>query len=151
MSTVDALQQTVANSFVMYMNYKRYHWNTFGPLFREIHLLFDENAEQVLKSIDEFAERARILGGEPIGTPEEVSRHASIKTARSQMTIKEMIEQAISNHKQIMSEFKDAIKLADSQNDPGTADLFIKIIQVHEKQEWFLREHLKKQDGLVQQ
>jgi len=60
------------------------------------------------------------------------------------MTMKEMIEQAVANHRTIIAEFKDAIKVADSENDPGTADLFTRIIQVHEKQQWFLREFLEK-------
>jgi len=58
--------------------------------------------------------------------------------------MEEMIEQAVANHRTIIAEFKDVIKVADSENDPGTADLFTRIIQVHEKQEWFLREFLEK-------
>jgi DNA-binding ferritin-like protein len=38
---VEHLQKQVANAFVLYANYKHYHWQTFGPLFRDLHLLFD--------------------------------------------------------------------------------------------------------------
>lgn len=147
--SVKPLKTAVANSLAMYMNYKRYHWNTFGPLFRDIHLLFDSHAEPVLSSADDFGERARILGAEAIGNAEEVVKHATVELARSGMTMKEMIEQAVANHRTIIAEFKDAIKVADSENDPGTADIFTRIVQVHEKQEWFLREFLEKKDGLV--
>ena len=147
--SVKPLETAVANSLAMYMNYKRYHWNTFGPLFRDIHLLFDSHAEPVLSSADEFGERARILGAEAIGGADEVVKHATVKLARSGMTMKEMIEQAVANHRTIIAEFKEAINVADSENDPGTADIFTRIIQIHEKQEWFLREFLEKKDGLV--
>ena len=60
-----------------------------------------------------------------------------------------MIEQAVANHRKIIAEFKNAIKVADRENDPGTADLFTRVIQIHEKQEWFLREFLEKKDALV--
>src|SRR6266511_902740 len=122
------------------MNYKRYHWNTFGPLFRDIHLLFDEHPNSILPTADEYGERVRMLGKEAVGSPDEVVEHATVKMARSGMTMREMIEQAISNHKHVISEFKEAIRMADAQNDPGTSDLFIRTIQIHEKQEWFLRE-----------
>jgi len=147
--SIKLLETAVANSLAMYMNYKRYHWNTFGPLFRDIHLLFDSHAEPVLNSADDFGERARILGAEAIGSAEEVVKYATVKHARSGMSMKEMIEQAVANHRTIIAEFKDAIKVADRENDPGTADIFTRIIQIHEKQEWFLREFLEKKDDLV--
>ena len=54
---VEHLQKQVANAFILYSNYKHYHWQTFGPLFRDLHLLFDEFAKEVLATIDDFAER----------------------------------------------------------------------------------------------
>jgi len=49
----------------------------------------------------------------------------------------------------VIKEMRDAARVADESNDPGTVDLFSKVVQIHEKQEWFLREILKKKDGLV--
>ena len=48
---VEHLQKQVANAFILYSNYKHYHWQTFGPLFRDLHLLFDEFAKDVLATI----------------------------------------------------------------------------------------------------
>src|ERR1044071_485772 len=59
---VQHLQRQVANAFVLYANYKHYHWQTFGPLFRDLHLMFDEFAKEVLETIDEMAERVRMIG-----------------------------------------------------------------------------------------
>jgi starvation-inducible DNA-binding protein len=42
------LQRQLANAFVLHANYKRYHWQAYGPLFRDLHLLFDELATAVL-------------------------------------------------------------------------------------------------------
>ena len=56
------LQRQVANAFVLYANYKHYHWQTFGPLFRDLHLMFDEFAKQVLETTDDMAERIRMIG-----------------------------------------------------------------------------------------
>src|SRR5437870_6771017 len=59
---VENLRRQVANAFVVYTNYKHYHWQTYGPMFRDLHLLFDEFAHDVLHSIDLLAERVRMIG-----------------------------------------------------------------------------------------
>ena len=61
---VKHLHKQVANAFILYANYKHYHWQTFGPLFRDLHLLFDEFANAVLPTADEFAERLEDDGRE---------------------------------------------------------------------------------------
>jgi starvation-inducible DNA-binding protein len=78
---VEHLQRQLANAFVLYANYKHYHWQTFGPLFRDLHLLFDEFATEVLATIDDFAERVRMIGQDPVFRPDEVERIASVNVA----------------------------------------------------------------------
>ncbi len=112
---------TVANNYTVFMNYKRFHWNVFGPLFRDVHLPFDEHAAAVLETMDELGERVRILSGEATGTPKEVSELATVKMARNKMSVREMIEQAGSNHRLVIGELKIAIRSAESENYPGTA------------------------------
>ena len=58
---VQRLQRQMANAFVLYSNYKRLHWQTYGPLFRDLHKMSDEFAEEVLPTIEEIAERVRIM------------------------------------------------------------------------------------------
>jgi len=52
---VQHLQRQVANAMVLYANYKHYHWQTFGPLFRDLHLMFDEFAKDVLATSSQNA------------------------------------------------------------------------------------------------
>src|SRR4030095_6732499 len=59
---VQSLQTQTANAIVLYLNYKHYHWQTFGPLFRDLHKLFDRFAEDVLETLDPIAERVRMIG-----------------------------------------------------------------------------------------
>src|SRR5829696_4077421 len=72
------LQTQVANAFVLYANYKHYHWQTYGPLFRDLHLLFDEFAQAVLATVDDFAERLRMIGQDPLYRPRDVEATASV-------------------------------------------------------------------------
>jgi DNA-binding ferritin-like protein len=36
----------------------------------------------------------------------------------------------------------------DEYDDPGTVDLFSRIVQIHEKHEWWMRDLLRRGDGL---
>ncbi len=148
-AVVKGLQKQVANAFILYLNYKHYHWQTFGPLFRDLHRLFDEFAEEVYGTIDEIAERVRMIGQNPVSRIEEFQQTASIKSAAQSNDMREMVREANQNSLQIIKEMREAIKTADKEDDPGTADVLTRFVQIHEKQEWWLRDILEKRDGLT--
>ena len=145
---VENLRRQVANAFVLHLNYKHYHWQTFGPLFRDLHLLFDEFGGAVLASIDELAERVRMIGQDPPARLNEIGDLATVAPAAPHSTMSEMAEEARSNALLVIRELRAAVKIADEHNDPGTVDLLSRLVQVYEKQEWWLRDILRKQDGL---
>ncbi len=146
---VEGLQQQVANAFILYLNYKHYHWQTFGPLFRDLHRLFDEFAGEVYETIDVLAERVRMIGQNPVSRIEEFQKTATIKSAADNTDMREMIMEADLNVIRIIKEMRDAIKTADENDDPGTADVLTRFVQIHEKHEWWLRDILEKHDGLT--
>lgn len=146
---VTSLQKQVANAFILYLNYKHYHWQTFGPLFRDLHRLFDEFAEEIYGTIDEMAERVRMIGQNPVSRIEEFLQTASIGSAAQSTDMREMIREANQNSLQIIKEMREAIKIADESDDPGTADVLTRFVQIHEKHEWWLRDILEKRDGLT--
>jgi len=148
-SVVMQLQRQVANAYILYTNYKHYHWNTYGPLFRDLHLLFDDFADAVLKTADRFAERIRMIGQDPLFSPVEISETATVKTAdRANFTMRDMIAEADRNLLVVIKEMRAGVRAANEQDDPGTADLFTQAVQIHEKHEWWLRDMLEKSDGL---
>jgi starvation-inducible DNA-binding protein len=147
---VQHLQRQVANAFVLYANYKHYHWQTFGPLFRDLHLMFDQFAKEVLETTDDMAERIRMIGQDVENVQlKEMQDGANVHSSVPGQSMREMIEEADANSLVVIKDLRDAAKIADESNDPGSVDLFSKIVQIHEKQEWFLRQVLKKKDGLV--
>ncbi len=50
-----AINPLIADAFALYVKTKNFHWHLAGPRFRDYHLLFDEQAEAILASIDELA------------------------------------------------------------------------------------------------
>lgn len=147
---VQQLQIQVANAFVLYANYKHYHWQTFGPLFRDLHLMFDEFAKDVLETIDHMAERIRMIGPDVQNVQlKQMQEAATVHSGGPGQNVREMIEEADANLLVVIKEMRDGARAADESNDPGTVDLFSRIVQIHEKHEWFLRQLLKKKDGLA--
>jgi starvation-inducible DNA-binding protein len=60
----------------------------------------------------------------------------------------DMIAEADRNALIVIKEMRSAAKVADGHNDPGTVDLRSRFVQIHEKHEWWLRDILRKRDGL---
>lgn len=145
---VRQLRRQVANAVVLYLNYKHYHWQTYGPLFRDLHKLFDRFAAEVQETLDPFAERVRMIGQNPPATPLEVADLSSVAQAAPHSTPREMVEEADRNLLVVIKEMREGAKTADEHDDPGTVDMFSKFVQVHEKHEWWLRDMLRNGDGL---
>jgi starvation-inducible DNA-binding protein len=130
-----------ANAVQLYLQYKGYHWNVAGPLFRELHLLFDEHASMVLDTIDPLAERQRMLGAAASYTLGDLSQAATLgHEAGLPGTTRGMVERLLAAHRRIIDGMHEGFKAAELEGDPGSADLFARFVQAHEKMEWFLRE-----------
>ncbi|MGA8663976.1 MAG: DNA starvation/stationary phase protection protein [Thermoplasmata archaeon] len=144
LSVVECLRQEQANAVQLYLQYKGYHWNVNGPFFHDLHTMFDENATRVLETVDELAERQRILG-----FPAEYTlKHLLLSTTLMEeeklpTNPKGMVEHLVLSHRLMIRELKKGYELADRESDLGTADLCTRLVQIHEKMEWFLRELLE--------
>jgi starvation-inducible DNA-binding protein len=145
---VRELRRQTANAFVLYANYKHYHWQTYGPLFRDLHKLFDRLANDVLPTLDELAERVRMIGQDPPAHLIEAADLASIAAAAPHSTMREMVEEADRHLLVVIKEIRDGARTADEHGDPGTVDLFSRLVQIHEKHEWWMRDLLRSGDGL---
>ncbi|PSB13802.1 DNA starvation/stationary phase protection protein [filamentous cyanobacterium CCP2] len=148
-AVISALNRQQANALVAYLNYKKYHWSTYGPLFRDLHLLFEEQGNEVFATLDELAERSLMMDGTPVADPADYLPTASVESSSGKLTVKQMIEEAIATHERIIDEMHKDTEVADEAGDIGTADLFTRIVQTHQKHRWFLKELLRKGDNLV--
>ncbi len=146
---VQALNRQQSNALVAYLNYKKYHWTTYGPLFRDLHLLFEEHGNAILAMIDELAERSLMIDGKPVADPADYLSIATVNPSTGQLSVREMVQEAIATHELIIDEMHKDTSLADERGDIGTADLLTRLVQEHQKHRWFLREILEKGDGLI--
>ena len=61
-----ALNGLLADVFALYLKTKNFHWHASGRHFRDDHLMFDEQAGQLLAMTDPLAERVRKVGAPTI-------------------------------------------------------------------------------------
>ena len=143
-AVVSALQREQATALVLYLTYTKYHWLTFGPHFRDLHLLFEEHSDQVLESIDELAERALMIDGKPLADPNQYLPASIVPPSQGDRSVKQMVEEAIASHDRVIKALHDDAEIANKAGDIGTVDLFTRLVQVHQKARWFLKEIARK-------
>lgn len=148
-TVIETLNREQANALVAYLNYKKYHWLTYGPLFRDLHLLFEDQGGEVFAMVDELAERSLMLDGSPVADPADYLPTATVQPSTGKLSVRATIEEAIATHELIIQEMHQDAELANNAGDIGTADLYTRLVQVHQKHRWFLKEILRKGDGLV--
>ena len=69
-----ALNAILADVFALYLKSKNFHWHLSGPHFRDYHLMFDEQADQIFAMTDPVAERVRKLGGSTLKSIGHIKR-----------------------------------------------------------------------------
>lgn len=73
-AVTEVVNGLIADALVLYVKTKNYHWHLAGSHFRDYHLLFDEQAEMLLGSLDVLAERVRRIGGTTIRSVSHVTQ-----------------------------------------------------------------------------
>ncbi len=141
---IDHLNAELASAFVLALNAKRYHWTVTGPHFRDYHLRFENLYAAADGTVDELAERIRMIGGVPLHAPAQIEAQskAAISNPASRLDAKAMLSEALANEEAVITLMHEGIDLAGGAGDPGTADLLTRFVQVHQKEAWFLREML---------
>jgi starvation-inducible DNA-binding protein len=136
------LNQQLATAWIISFNAKRYHWTVAGPHFRDYHLRFDELHAAVDATVDELAERIRMLGGVPIHTPSQMEAQSAVEPSApsAKLDARGMLAEALAAEERAIILCHEGIELASQHNDPGTADLLTRFVQLHQKEAWFLRE-----------
>jgi starvation-inducible DNA-binding protein len=135
------LRHLLADTFVLYLKTKNFHWHMSGPNFRDYHLLLDEQAEQIFAMTDDIAERARKLGGRTLRSIGDIARHQRLADNDDNGgSAKEMLSELRSDNQALTRFLRLAHKTCDDRNDVATASLIENSIDQAERRTWFLSE-----------
>jgi starvation-inducible DNA-binding protein len=140
----DRLNVLLSDEYLLFTKLFNYHWNVVGPFFGPLHSLFESQYKQLFITIDEVAERTRMLGHIPYGTLAEFLQHSSIREKAGDLPPAEvMVKNLVDDHETIIRQLRIDIAEIEALGDLGTVDFLSGLLEGHEKMAWFLRAHLE--------
>ncbi|TRD11840.1 DNA starvation/stationary phase protection protein [Erythrobacter insulae] len=129
----------LADHFALYIKTKNFHWHVKGPRFRDLHLMFDEQAIEIRDQIDAIGERARKLGGDTITSVGMVAKHTQVKDQDSAtLTAEQMIAELRDDNANMVARLKSMKELAEQAGDNATDGLLDDWTDMAEERVWFL-------------
>ena len=141
---VTALNGALADTVALYFKTKNFHWHVAGPRFRDLHLLFDEQAAQLISTVDNIGERVR---------KNDEYTLTSIGTVASETRIKDQDDVTISADAMVAELRYDNRKLhdrletvkeeAEAVGDNATSGIVDDWIDQCEERIWFLNQTTK--------
>ena len=138
-AVADALNALLADSFALYLKTKNYHWHVQGPRFRELHLLFDEQATQILATTDLIAERVRKNGAPTLRSIGDIGRRTSIRDDDSANPGAEaMIRALADDNRTLLGQLKEVKAAAEADGDIATSGLVDGWADETQQRIWFL-------------
>lgn len=140
-SVADFLNGVLADSFALYLKTKNFHWHVSGPNFRDYHLLFDEQASQILLSTDAIAERVRKIGNTTLRSISDIARHQTLSDNNAEFVDpREMLTELRGDNLYLVEALRAAKSAADAAGDNGTSGLIDTWTDEAEQRAWFLFE-----------
>ena len=138
-TVAEALNGLLADSYALYLKTKNYHWHVHGPRFRELHLLFDEQATQILATTDLIAERVRKNGVGTLTSIGDVSRRQTIKDDdASVVKAEDMVKALAGDNRILLDQLKVVKAAAEADGDLATSGMVDGWVDEVEQRVWFL-------------
>jgi starvation-inducible DNA-binding protein len=136
-----ALNGLLADTIALYFKTKNFHWHVSGPHFRDYHLLLDEQAAELEKSVDILAERVRKVGGTTIRSIGHIAKLQRVKDNNEDyVPALDMLSELMADNKGMIEHMREAHKLSEDHEDVATASLLEIFIDEAERRCWFLFE-----------
>jgi starvation-inducible DNA-binding protein len=129
----------LADTYTLALKTQGYHWNVRGPHFRSLHLMFEEQYEELRAAGDEIAERIRVLGPRAPGSYREMARLTAVSDEEDAPEAIEMVRRLIVANEVVVRTAQAVASSAEATDDPASLDLATRRIAVHEKALWMLR------------
>ena len=133
------LSKMLADTYTLYLKTHNFHWNVTGPMFQTLHLMFEQQYNELALAVDQIAERIRALGFPAPGTYKEFSKLSSIDEEEGVASAEEMIRKLVEGQEAVVRTARSIFPVVDRASDEPTADLLTQRMQVHEKTAWMLR------------
>ncbi len=142
MKTIEALHQVLADTYALYLKTQNYHWNVTGANFKSLHVMFEEQYDELAEAVDEVAERIRALDEKVPASFSVFSKLTTVEEANENSSASAMLADLLSSHEQVIVSVTQAKEVSAKNNDYATEDMMIGRLEAHQKMAWMLRASL---------
>lgn len=135
------LNTLLSDMYVVMTKTRNFHWNVTGPQFEPLHALFEGQYVLLAESIDEVAERVRMVGGYALGTLTEFGEMTRLSERPGWYpSAHEMVAALLDDYEVTIHNLRrDIDRLSNDLGDEGSTDLLVGILRMFEKSAWMLR------------
>jgi starvation-inducible DNA-binding protein len=138
----NALKVVLADSYTLFLKTQNYHWNVTGPNFKSLHLMFEEQYNDLFIAIDLIAERIRALGEKAPATYAKYVQLTNIKEGSDNIDSNAMVKDLAGDQEVISKSLTSALKESQNIGDEVTAGIVADRIEIHQKNAWMLKSSL---------
>jgi starvation-inducible DNA-binding protein len=135
----EGLGRLLADTYTLYLKTHNFHWNVTGPMFQTLHLMFEQQYNELALAVDLIAERIRALGEPAPGSYAAFGKLTSIREEEGTPSAEAMIQQLLDGQETVVRTARNVFPVVERVNDQPTADLLTQRMLVHEKTAWMLR------------
>ena len=140
-SVAEALNGALADSFALYLKTKNFHWHVSGPHFRDYHLMFDEQATEILGVTDLIAERVRKTGNTTLRSIGQIARQSRVlDNDADYVSPQDMLAELRDDNGDLATRLRELHGLCEEYRDVVTASLIENWLDEAEGRRWFLFE-----------
>lgn len=140
-SVAEALNGVLADSYALYFKTKNFHWHVSGPHFRDYHLMFDDQAAQILATTDLIAERVRKTGNTTLRSIGDISRHQTVKDNDADyVSPGDMLNELREDNLRLVEALRATKEAAQQAGDNATEGIVDDWTDQAEERAWFLFE-----------
>jgi len=112
-----------------------------GPHFRDYHLMFDEQGDQLFAMTDPIAERVRKIGGSTIKSIGHIARlQRVVDNDAAYVEPEDMLAELCEDNKTLVARLREVHNVCDEHRDVATTSLIEVWIDETERRTWFLFE-----------
>ena len=139
----EGLSRVLADTYTLYLQTHNFHWNVTGPMFNTLHLMFEQQYNELALAVDQIAERIRALGFPAPGSYQDYASLTRVKEVTGVPSAEEMIRILVKGQEAVVRTAREVFPVVEKANDEPTADQLTQRMQVHEKTAWMLRSLLE--------
>ena len=137
-NNIDALNAVLGETFRLYIQTHGYHWNVEGPNFRQLHVMFEEQYQNLWGALDEIAERIRTQGAYAPGSVADLMALATPEDMPAQ-SAEEMVTKLAAGHEALADTLRNAIETSGDAGDEVSAGILTDRLEYHEKELWMMK------------